>query len=168
MAHLCPDVRAWTIASVRYDSPVARELTHALHREQVATFGTADDPDTTPAEQFEPPAGMFLVATCSDRIALACGGWHTAGPTTAEIKRMYVDPSARGRGLGRWLVDALELDARRRGMTEVILETGIHNRAAMALYISCGYALVEPYVAGRDPRINRALGKFLPPLAECE
>jgi ribosomal protein S18 acetylase RimI-like enzyme len=75
---------------------------------------------------------------------------------------MYVSPAARGRGLGRQLVDALELDARRRGMTEVILETGVRNHAAIALYTGRGYIPVKPYVAGRDPRTNRALGKLLP------
>ena len=111
---------------------------------------------------------MFLVAERSDGSALAGGGWRTAGPMTAEIKRMYVSPAARGCGLGRQLVDALELDARRRGMTEVILETGVRNHAAIALYTGCGYTPVKSYVAGRDPRINRALGKSLPPLAEGE
>jgi hypothetical protein len=66
MTHLCPDARAWTIAVISYDSPAARELTQDLHREQVATYGTADDPDTTPAEEFEPPIGVFLVAERSE------------------------------------------------------------------------------------------------------
>lgn len=157
---------AWTLAAVSYDSPAARGLTHSLHREQFMTYGTADDPEATPAAEFEPPGGAFLLATHADGTALACGGWRTAGPTTAEIKRMYVTPTARGQGLGRRLLEALEQDAHQHGKTKVILETGVSNHAALALYTRCGYALVDSYVIGRDPQINRALSKALNPLAD--
>ncbi|MFE7430190.1 MULTISPECIES: GNAT family N-acetyltransferase [unclassified Streptomyces] len=90
----------------------------------------------------------------------------TVGPTTAEIKRMYVTPAARSHGLGRQLLEALEHDARRHGMSEAILETGAGNLAALTLYTHCGYALIAPCVPGRDPRINRALSKALAPSAE--
>ncbi|WEH31973.1 GNAT family N-acetyltransferase [Streptomyces sp. AM 4-1-1] len=152
---------AWTITAVSYDSPSARALTRALHSEQVATYGKADDPATTPVAEFEPPGGVFLVAGLPDGTALACGGWRTVGSTTAEVKRMYVTPAARGQGLGRGILQALEQDARHHGKTEVLLETGVSNHAALALYTRCGYALVDPYVSGRDPRINRALSKTL-------
>lgn len=81
---------------------------------------------------------------------------------------MYVSPAARGHGLGRQILKALEGDARRHGMTRVILETGVSNFAALALYTRCGYALTEPYVTGRDPRINRALSKVLLPPQEVQ
>ncbi|WP_127452721.1 GNAT family N-acetyltransferase [Streptomyces sp. B29(2018)] len=167
MTHLLPAAdRTWTITAVSYDSPEARELTHALHREQLATYDRADDPESTEPTEFDPPSGAFLLAARPDGTAIACGGWRTAAPATAEIKRMYVSPAARGHGLGRLILKALEGDARRHGMTRVILETGVSNLAALALYIRCGYALTEPYVTGRDPRINRALSKVLPPPQE--
>ncbi|WP_326681610.1 GNAT family N-acetyltransferase [Streptomyces sp. NBC_01237] len=153
--------RAWTMAAVSYDSPAARELTQALQREQHGIYGRADDPETTAAAEFESPCGVFLVTERADGIALACGGWRTVGLTTAEVKRMYVAPAARGQGYGRRLLEALEQDASRHGMTKVILETGVSNHVALALYKRCGYTLVEPYVLGRDPRINRALSKDL-------
>lgn len=162
MTHLLPTAdRAWTIAAVAYDSPDARGLTQALHREQIATYGRADDPEATPPAEFDRPRGAFLLAARADGTALACGGWRTAAPATAEIKRMYVSPIARGHGLGRQILTALEDDARHHGMSEVILETGVNNLAALALYTRCGYAPITPYVTGRDPRINRALGKAL-------
>ncbi|MFD3524208.1 GNAT family N-acetyltransferase [Streptomyces sp. NPDC058653] len=151
----------WTIAAVSYDSAAARGLTQALQREQFATYGRADAPEATAAAEFESPHGVFLVAARADETALACGGWRTAGPATAEVKRMYVAPTARGQGHGRRLLEALEQDAWRHDMTQVILETGVSNHAALALYTHCGYTLVEPYVPGRDPRINRALSKAL-------
>ncbi|MET8816082.1 GNAT family N-acetyltransferase [Streptomyces sp. NPDC004549] len=164
MTHLLPTGgRTRTIAAVAYDSPEARELTRALHREQIATYGRADDPEATEPAEFDPPRGAFLLVSRADGTALACGGWRTAAPATAEIKRMYVAPAARGHGLGRQILTALEDDARRHGMGEAILETGMSNRAALALYTHCGYSLIDPYVTGRDPRINRALGKVLRP-----
>ncbi|MFE7466920.1 GNAT family N-acetyltransferase [Streptomyces sp. NPDC057499] len=158
--------QAWLISEAPYDSPVARALTRALHREQTATYGRADDPDTTEPAEFAPPNGAFLLAFRPDGTALACGGWRSASRTTAEIKRMYVSPAARGHGLGRQVLQALEDDARRRGMSEVVLETGVSNLAALALYTDFGYDPIAPYVAGRDPRINRALGKALGTPAE--
>jgi GNAT superfamily N-acetyltransferase len=162
MTHPLPTAnRAWTIAAVSYASPDARGLTQALHQEQMATYGRADDPEATEAAEFQPPRGVFLLATHADGTAAACGGWRTVGPSRAEIKRMYVAPAARGHGLGRQILEALEGDARRHGMNEAILETGVNNSAALALYTRCGYTLVPPYAAGRDPRINRALSKPL-------
>ncbi|MEY9839463.1 GNAT family N-acetyltransferase [Streptacidiphilus sp. EB103A] len=159
---------ALTITAVPYDSPAAHALVRALQREQLALYGRADDPGATAAAEFAPPHGLFLLATGQDAIAVACGGWRTAGAATAEVKRMYVTSPARGRGYGRRMLEALEQDAREHGMSEVILETGIKNHAALALYTRCGYGLIEPYVAGRDPLINRALSKTLRPPQRAE
>ncbi|MEU5138137.1 GNAT family N-acetyltransferase [Streptomyces californicus] len=153
---------AWTILTASYDTPAARGLTEALHREQAAIYGTADDPVATPPHEFRPPHGTFLIATTPDGIPLACGGWRTAAPGTAEIKRMYVAPTARGHGLGQQILNALEEDARRHHMTQAILETGVANHAALALYTRAGYAHIPPYVSGRNPQINRALSKPFP------
>ncbi|MFF2374941.1 GNAT family N-acetyltransferase [Streptomyces xiamenensis] len=153
--------RAWTIVAVSYDRPAARRLTQALHREQFATYGRADNPENTPVREFDPPHGVFLVGADPDGTALACGGWRTAGPGTAEIKRMYVNPAVRGCGLGRRILEDLERNARLHGMSRMILETGVKNHAALTLYARCGYSLTEPYVYGRDPRINRALSRVL-------
>ena len=76
---------------------------------------------------------------------------------------MYVAPAARGRGLGRSVLEALENDAVRHGMTQMILETGARNHAALSLYAACGYARVPSYVTGRDPDVNRAMRKPLSP-----
>ncbi|MET9260547.1 GNAT family N-acetyltransferase [Amycolatopsis sp. NPDC004079] len=151
----------WTITRVRYDSAAARVLTLALHREQLAVYGSAEDPEDTPPGDFESPSGLFLLALTRDGTALACGGWRTVCPATGEIKRMYVTAGARGHGLGRRILKALEHDAGRRGITRVILETGVRNHAALALYTRSGYSPVTPYVTGRDPRINRAMTKML-------
>jgi GNAT superfamily N-acetyltransferase len=166
MSHPLPATSpAWTLTAVSYASPDARRLTQALHQEQLATYGFADDPVGTPAGEFEGPHGTFLIASPGCGPALACGGWRTAGPGTAEIKRMYVAPVARGHGLGRCVLEALESDAIQHGMTQMILETGARNHVALSLYAACGYTRVPPYVAGRDPDVNRAMQKTLGPPA---
>ncbi|MEJ8654721.1 GNAT family N-acetyltransferase [Streptomyces sp. MS1.AVA.3] len=167
MTHLLPPAApAWTLATVCYSSPAARRLTQALHREQLAIYGAADDPADTPADEFTAPRGTFLIATPGNGPALACGGWRTAGPTTAEIKRMYVAPGARGYGLGRKILESLEQDALCHGKTQMVLETGVCNLAALALYTSCSYVRTPSYIAGRNPDINRALCKALRPPAD--
>jgi len=164
MSHPLPATTpAWTLTAVCYASPDARRLTGALHREQLATYGFADDPAGTPAGEFTAPHGTFLIAAAGGGPALACGGWRTAGPGTAEIKRLYVAPAARGHGLGRRVLEALESDAVRRGMTRMILETGARNHVALSLYAACGYTRVPSYAAGRDPDVNRAMQKALRP-----
>ncbi|OWA19595.1 GNAT family N-acetyltransferase [Streptomyces sp. CS227] len=124
------------LTSVSYDSPVAREVTRALHAEQVGLYSRADGPEATQPAEFTSPQDAFFVVTGPGGTAMACGGWRTAAQATAEIKRMYVTPAARGRGLDRQILVALEGDARRHRMTQVILETGVANTAALALYAS--------------------------------
>jgi GNAT superfamily N-acetyltransferase len=158
-------VPAWVLTAVSYDSPDARRLTQALHREQFAAYGFADDPAGTPPWEFDPPHGTFLVASASGGPAVACCGWRTAGPGTAEFKRLYVDPLARGQGLARRLLEALEQHARHSGKTRVILETGALSHAALALFTSCGFTFTKSYVEGRNPDINRAMQKTLSPSA---
>lgn len=155
----------WVLAAVSYDSPDARRLTQALHREQLATYGFADNPADTPPGEFHPPHGTFLLASAPGGPAVACCGWRTAEPATAELKRLYVEPSARGQGLARRLVEVLEQHARRSGKTRVILETGARSHAALALFTSCGFTFTESYVEGRNPDINRAMQKTLSPSA---
>jgi GNAT superfamily N-acetyltransferase len=156
---------AWVLTAVSYDSPDARRLTQALHREQLATYGFADDPADTPPGEFDPPQGTFLLASAPGGPVVACCGWRAAGPGTAELKRLYVEPSARGQGLARHLMEALEQHARRSGKTRMILETGARSHAALAIFTSCGFTFTKSYVEGRNPDINRAMQKTLRPPA---
>ena len=93
------------------------------------------------AEQVEAGNGAFLVAYLEDR-AVGCGAVRRLDEGTAELKRMYVDPSVRGRGIGRALVEALEREARLLGVTNVVLETGTRLGPAINLYETMGYARI--------------------------
>ncbi|MEU7845304.1 GNAT family N-acetyltransferase [Micromonospora sp. NPDC049114] len=77
--------------------------------------------------------------------AVACGGLQSLGAVTGEVKRMYVRPAYRGRGIARQLLAALEECAFRQGHTVVCLETGTYLPAAIGLYTSCGYEPVPVY-----------------------
>ena len=70
-------------------------------------------------------------------------------------------PASRGHGVGRALLSWLEGHATAAGAHRTILETGVRNAAAIALFTSAGYQPVDRYVEGRDPEINRAYGRSL-------
>jgi GNAT superfamily N-acetyltransferase len=147
-----------TVTAVPYDHPHARRLTRALHADQLRLYGFADDPDATPETDFDPPRGLFLVASIGDE-PVGCGGVRLLDEHTAEIKRMYVADHARGQGIGRYLLEQLERHATSRGATRIMLETGRRNTAALALYHHAGYMPCPSYVPGRDQRVNRAMTK---------
>ncbi|MEY2460855.1 MAG: hypothetical protein QOG30_2685 [Acidimicrobiaceae bacterium] len=85
-----------------------------------------------------PTADAFLIARIDDE-AIGCGAVRFIDATTAEVKRMYVAPRARGAGVGREIVHALEAFARERGATRMVLETGPKQVEAIALYEHAGF-----------------------------
>ena len=91
-----------------------------------------------------PPGGVFLVAYVEQR-PVGCGGLRRIDATTCEIKHMWLDPAARGLGLGRELLDALEQWASRLGYETVRLDTSRHLHEALGLYRSSAYLEVAPY-----------------------
>jgi GNAT superfamily N-acetyltransferase len=88
--------------------------------------------------QLNPPAGVFLVGY-EDGRAVCCGGIKRLDASTCEFKRMYVVPEARGRGVARALLVALEDRARAVGYLTARLDTGPRQPAAQHLYESAGY-----------------------------
>ncbi|MGW0672568.1 GNAT family N-acetyltransferase [Streptomyces sp. NPDC002746] len=152
---------ACTMTPAPYDDPRVHSLLLGLHDEQRSMYGFADNPADTPASQFEPPRGLFLLVQNEGGHALGCGGWRSLGTQTAEIKRMYVRPEARARSLGREILLRLEADAKLQGATSMQLETGVANTAALALYHALGYIPITSYRPDRNPDVNRALRKDL-------
>jgi len=106
--------------------------------------GEADIGPTREAAMFVEPDGVFLVVREEGR-AVACGGVCRFDGTRAELKRMYVVPDARGRGLGRLLLVELEAEARRLGYAGIVLETGDRQPEALGLYASAGYERIPCY-----------------------
>ena len=89
-------------------------------------------------EEFAAPAGTFLLARVDGRPA-GCGGLCRQNAETAEVRRMYVVPEARGRGIGRVLLTGLVEAAGELGYRRVRLETGDKQHEAMGLYTDAGF-----------------------------
>lgn len=100
-------------------------------------------PSAKPVE-FAPPGGCFLIAY-EDAVALGCGGFKRLDERSAEIKRMFVAPAARGRGMARLILRELERIAAARGYSLVRLDTGAAQPHALALYQSEQYRAIGDY-----------------------
>jgi putative acetyltransferase len=94
------------------------------------------------AEHLEDGRGTFVVARDGDR-AIGCGAIRVIDRTTAEAKRMYVEPDQRGKGVGWAVLASLEAAARQLGVQRLVLETGVHQVAAIALYRRAGFAEID-------------------------
>ena len=93
---------------------------------------------------YNPPTGRFFVARVDGELA-GCGGVVHLDDTTTEIKRMWVAPASRGRGVGKALLARLEAEAGAAGRTKVVLDTNGTLREAMAMYESADYAPIDRY-----------------------
>lgn len=128
--------------------PPASDLLDAMVVELSALYGDVTGshmPSATPAD-FALPRGTLLVGFEGDA-PVCVGGIKPLEPAIAEIKRMYVVPDARRRGIARALLGALEDAARERGYERVRLDTGPLQAHAAALYTASGYAEIGNYNA---------------------
>ena len=109
---------------------------------------------------YAPPAGEILLAKTGDHVLGCIALKPLDAPQVAEIKRLYVRDQARGKGLGRTLVQAILETAAERGYAEVKLDTLPHMQAAIALYRSFGFTEVPAYGSHPYPGLV-TLGKTL-------
>lgn len=86
----------------------------------------------------------YLVGVVGGR-AVACGALQALDEQTGEIKRMYVRPAFRGRGIARQILAALEEMALGEGYSVLRLETGTYLPAAIGFYTSCGYGRIPVF-----------------------
>lgn len=143
------------IEQVRFVDPDTQVLVADVQAEYAVLYGSPDD---TPLEDgtFDPPHGAFFLAYIDgadvDGVAVAMGGWRRRSDVhpwglarAAEIKRMYVAPAARRRGLARAMLAHLEQTAREAGADVMVLETGSEQPEAIAMYVAAGYAAIEKF-----------------------
>jgi GNAT superfamily N-acetyltransferase len=126
-----------------YADPLVQQLVAAVQAEYVARYGGPDE-TAVRDDEFDPPDGLFLVGLAGAE-PVATGGWRRLTPELAEIKRMFVLDRARRRGFARLVLAELERTARSAGISRMVLNTGIHQPEAIALYESSGYAQVPDY-----------------------
>lgn len=134
------------IRPVSFDHPDAVKLNDEVQLEYAERYGDGGDMTPLAPAMFSPPRGLYLIAYDARDRPLATGGWRSQeegeegyANGDAELKRMYVTPEARGRGLARRILASLESDARAAGRIRMVLETGTAQPEAIALYISSGY-----------------------------
>jgi GNAT superfamily N-acetyltransferase len=154
------------IVRVSLDHGDAQRLIEEVQAEYVVRYGGTDRTPLDP-QMFEPPAGSFFVAY-RDGEPVATGAWRRRDDVeafgtrqTAEIKRMYVAPVARGEGLARRMLAHLEQTAAAQGAEAMILETGTAQPEAMALYESAGYTPITPFGYYRESPENRCYARPL-------
>ncbi len=120
-------------------SPAAQAAMTAYFAELAVRFPAGFDPKGyLAAEEYNPPRGRFFLAV-NDDVVMACGGLQWLDARTAEIKRMWVDPVWRGRGLAGRLLAFLEQTALESGRPIVRLDTNTVLLEAIALYRKSGY-----------------------------
>ncbi len=128
-------------------SAAARFCIESYFSELDTRFDSGFDPRRTNSPDFAEltePVGMLLVARLRKE-PVGCGALKFVGADRADIKRMWVAPTARGLGVGRRLLTELEDCARERGMRVVQLETNKTLREAISLYRSAGYMEVDAF-----------------------
>ncbi|WP_291048231.1 GNAT family N-acetyltransferase [Herbiconiux sp.] len=142
-----PDPIAVTITREHFDAPDGAALRQAQRDELDARYGRDDhEPGAKPTADSVP---IFLVARTADGTAVGCGGLRPLPDGGAEIKRMFVHPSARGAGVSTAILRALEDEARGLGLDRLVLETGTAQPDAIRFYQREGYTpipLFGPYV----------------------
>ena len=143
------------------DGTAGRVLLAELDSDLDERYGDDETVSVHP-EEFLPPDGIFLVVRDGEEV-LACGGYRRIAADTAEIKRMYVRPQARGKGLARLVLAQLEESASAAGYAQLWLETGLAQPEAMALYESSGYQRIAPFGQFAWAPDQRCYGKVLAP-----
>lgn len=145
------------------DTPVVAALIGALNAELDQRYPEAGanhfhlDPD-----EVAPGRGVFLVAYAQGE-AVGCGATRLNEPGTAEIKRMYVIPAYRGRGIAGHLLAALEDHAKVLGARQLVLETGDRQPESLAVYRRAGFEEIPRFGEYVDSPLSMCMGKALEP-----
>lgn len=146
--------------SIAIEDPASPEILALLQdgERYGASLYPAESNHFLSVDALRTPNLRFVVARDAAGTAVGTGalalfdGW-------AELKRMWVVPSARGRGLSRKLL--ADLEARAAGVASLKLETGIANREALGLYERCGYRRCEPFADYRPDPLSVFMEKLL-------
>jgi len=122
-------------------SPEALLLTQELFDELEELYGKGR------IEEFKEENKTFLyfIIAFESSIPAGCGALKYFDPFKIEIKRMYVRKRFRGKGLSKLILQDLEKKAKEMNYNKVVLETGIRQPEAAALYEKTGYRGIQPY-----------------------
>lgn len=143
-----PEIEEFEIRSLAPSDPRARRLIGMLDRLQLSLYPVESN-HLDPVETLERDDVTFLAVFFAGE-AVGCGAVKRMPPSRTspgygEIKRMYVSPEARGRGIGGALLDALESSLISHGIVIARLETGVRQPDALGLYEGHGYVRIPPF-----------------------
>jgi GNAT superfamily N-acetyltransferase len=150
MAELSGDIREAVALKIEpADSAAAVAVQEAFYIDIAQRYPgwTPASSQAAIASDFEPPHGAWFVAYMAGRAA-GCGGVQQWDAQTAEIRRVFLEESARGQGFGRALLTGLEAHARELGYLRVRLTTGDGQPEALGLFQSAGYREIAPFTDG--------------------
>ena len=122
----------------RPDSEDAKSLIRQLDQELLRRYPALQETHGLHPQDLIDPDFTFIMARI-DGAAVGCGALRRLAPDVGEVKRMFVLPDFRGRGVARRILEALESRARELHRDSVCLETGIGQPEAIGLYKSAGY-----------------------------
>jgi putative acetyltransferase len=155
-AHNTIDIRRTEIAS-----PTVQQLILALNAELEDMYPEEGaNHFRLDLEEVADGRGAFLVAYVNGQ-PVGCGAVRRNDREVAEIKRMYVVPEARGRGIARQVLLALEAEARRLGVSRLVLETGVRQAEALTLYRRAGFVEIPLFGEYVDSPLSVCMEKSL-------
>jgi GNAT superfamily N-acetyltransferase len=145
---------------VAWDHPDAGRLRDAQQAELRERYGDDDIGHEMTGDEI-----VAMLVLREDDEAVACVALRDAtrdfGPGVGEVKRLYTTPGARGRGHSRRVMTALEGAARDRGLTRLVLETGVLQPEAIGLYLSLGYRPIDNFGEYVDEPSSRCFERLL-------
>lgn len=143
---------AWTVEAVDPTGSVGAGLLREYYTEIVGRYWGAPQPPEVvdqvllaePSDDLVPPTGLLLAASYDGELA-GCGGVRVLSPGVAELTRVFLRPSLRGRGGGAALLTELERAAVGMGLTTARLDTRKDLVEARRLYARHGYVEIPAY-----------------------
>ena len=140
--------------SLAQETPAQREIEHLLEQsdEHAASLYPPESNHLVDVDALSASNTRFFVARWNSR-AVGCGAMViNREDDSAELKRMFVDPASRGRGIARSLLELIEQQAQSLGLHRILLETGVKSVEALVLYKRHGYRERGPFGSyGPDP-----------------
>jgi GNAT superfamily N-acetyltransferase len=94
--------------------------------------------------EYGPPTGGFLLAAVNG-VSVGCVGVRRFSERTGEVKRLYVRPEGRGRGVGRRLAEGIIAVGKDLGFSRLLLDTLPSMAEAHALYVTLGFTPIDAY-----------------------